>query len=208
MGRNQPGLRVWQPLTLAAAPPTALRFRLLKHTRLNVVAFLNELPKTQHDVTSFVVDISAQTVSTCVFLGRSVELGRGQRRGREDAGSGWEPTGYLMLLLLFQSTLLCFSVNGVFKEGGDLWGPEFAEWPLSQPVVLGTLSFPAAFSSLSFPDLLLSFCPPSLPSPPVFSCLGYGKSLRIRRTQTLESGRSELPSQLWSPVSVGNLHYL
>ncbi|KAM5186728.1 nuclear RNA export factor 1 [Callospermophilus lateralis] len=54
-------------------PPT--RFRLLKHTRLNVVAFLNELPKTQHDINSFVVDISAQT-----------------------------------------STLLCFSVNGVFKE--------------------------------------------------------------------------------------------
>lgn len=43
--------------------PTALRFRLLKHTRLNVVAFLNELPKTQHDINSFVVDISAQTVS-------------------------------------------------------------------------------------------------------------------------------------------------
>lgn len=52
-----------------------MRFRLLKHTRLNVVAFLNELPKTQHDINSFVVDISAQT-----------------------------------------STLLCFSVNGVFKE--------------------------------------------------------------------------------------------
>ncbi|KFO29430.1 Nuclear RNA export factor 1 [Fukomys damarensis] len=52
-----------------------LRFRLLKHTRLNVVAFLNELPKTQHDINSFIVDISAQT-----------------------------------------STLLCFSVNGVFKE--------------------------------------------------------------------------------------------
>lgn len=51
------------------------RFRLLKHTRLNVVAFLNELPKTQHDINAFVVDISAQT-----------------------------------------STLLCFSVNGVFKE--------------------------------------------------------------------------------------------
>lgn len=52
-----------------------MRFRLLKHTRLNVVAFLNELPKTQHDINSFVVDISAQT-----------------------------------------STLLCFSVSGVFKE--------------------------------------------------------------------------------------------
>ncbi|XP_023562769.1 nuclear RNA export factor 1 [Octodon degus] len=52
-----------------------LRFRLLKHTRLNVVAFLNELPRTQHDINSFVIDISAQT-----------------------------------------STLLCFCVNGVFKE--------------------------------------------------------------------------------------------
>lgn len=193
---------------LASPPPTALRFRLLKHTRLNVVAFLNELPKTQHDVSSFVVDISAQTVSTYVFLGRRAELGKGRLRGREDSGSGWEPTWYLMLLLLFQSTLLCFSVNGVFKEGEGLWSAEFAEWSPSQLVVLSTLSFPATFSSLFFLDLLLSFCPPSLPSPPVFSCLGYGQSLRIRRTQTLESGRSELPSQLWSSVSVGSLHYL
>uniref|UniRef100_A0A8C4SED0 Nuclear RNA export factor 1 n=1 Tax=Erpetoichthys calabaricus TaxID=27687 RepID=A0A8C4SED0_ERPCA len=37
------------------------RFRMLKHTRLNVVAFLNELPKTQHDVNSFVVDVHAYT---------------------------------------------------------------------------------------------------------------------------------------------------
>uniref|UniRef100_A0A8C9RGE9 Nuclear RNA export factor 1 n=1 Tax=Scleropages formosus TaxID=113540 RepID=A0A8C9RGE9_SCLFO len=35
------------------------RFRLLKHTRLNVVAFLNELPKTQHDIASFTVDVSS-----------------------------------------------------------------------------------------------------------------------------------------------------
>uniref|UniRef100_A0A8C7FNB2 Nuclear RNA export factor 1a n=1 Tax=Oncorhynchus kisutch TaxID=8019 RepID=A0A8C7FNB2_ONCKI len=34
------------------------RFRLLKHTRLNVVALLNELPKTQHDSASFNVDCS------------------------------------------------------------------------------------------------------------------------------------------------------
>lgn len=40
-----------------------MRFKLLKHTRLNVVAFLNELPKTQHDINSFMVDICAQTVS-------------------------------------------------------------------------------------------------------------------------------------------------
>uniref|UniRef100_A0A8C2Z4B7 Nuclear RNA export factor 1a n=1 Tax=Cyclopterus lumpus TaxID=8103 RepID=A0A8C2Z4B7_CYCLU len=35
---------------------STVRFRLLKHTRLNVVAFLNELPKTQHDIASFNVD--------------------------------------------------------------------------------------------------------------------------------------------------------
>ncbi|XP_054849045.1 nuclear RNA export factor 1 [Eublepharis macularius] len=52
-----------------------MRFRLLKHTRLNVVAFLSELPKTQHDINSFVVDVCAQT-----------------------------------------NTLLCFTLNGVFKE--------------------------------------------------------------------------------------------
>ncbi|XP_005988847.1 nuclear RNA export factor 1 [Latimeria chalumnae] len=44
-----------------------LRFKLLKHTRLNVVAFLNELPKTQHDVNSFVVDVNAQTNTLLCF---------------------------------------------------------------------------------------------------------------------------------------------
>ncbi|XP_043826580.1 nuclear RNA export factor 1 [Dromiciops gliroides] len=44
-----------------------LRFRLLKHTRLNVVAFLNELPKTQHDVNAFVVDICALTETLLCF---------------------------------------------------------------------------------------------------------------------------------------------
>uniref|UniRef100_A0A6Q2ZBE9 Nuclear RNA export factor 1 n=1 Tax=Esox lucius TaxID=8010 RepID=A0A6Q2ZBE9_ESOLU len=41
--------------------PTS-RFRLLKHTRLNVVAFLNELPKTQHDIASLNVDVNTFTV--------------------------------------------------------------------------------------------------------------------------------------------------
>ncbi|RMB90479.1 hypothetical protein DUI87_33080 [Hirundo rustica rustica] len=49
------------------ARPPAMRFKLLKHTRLNVVAFLNELPKTQHDVNSFVVDICAQTNTLLCF---------------------------------------------------------------------------------------------------------------------------------------------
>lgn len=93
LGRRQSGLSVWQLLTSASPPPTALRFRLLKHTRLNVVAFLNELPKTQHDINSFVVDISAQTVSTYFSLDRSVDLGKGQSlRGKEGLGLCWEPT--------------------------------------------------------------------------------------------------------------------
>lgn len=71
--------------------PIALRFRLLKHTRLNVVAFLNELPKTQHDINSFVVDISAQTVSPH-FFPDSLDLGKRQLRGKRGSGSGWEPT--------------------------------------------------------------------------------------------------------------------
>ncbi|XP_028329885.1 nuclear RNA export factor 1-like [Gouania willdenowi] len=32
-----------------------------KHTRLNVVTLLNELPKTQHDIISFTVDVNAYT---------------------------------------------------------------------------------------------------------------------------------------------------
>ncbi|XP_048883414.1 nuclear RNA export factor 1 isoform X1 [Brienomyrus brachyistius] len=43
------------------------RFRLLKHTRLNVVAFLNELPKTQHDIASFTVDVSTCTNTLLSF---------------------------------------------------------------------------------------------------------------------------------------------
>lgn len=46
----------------------AIRFRLLKHTRLNVVAFLNELPKTQHDIASFTVDVNTYTVSPCLLF--------------------------------------------------------------------------------------------------------------------------------------------
>ncbi|XP_030330321.1 nuclear RNA export factor 1 isoform X1 [Strigops habroptila] len=44
-----------------------MRFKLLKHTRLNVVAFLNELPKTQHDINSFMVDVCAQTNTLLCF---------------------------------------------------------------------------------------------------------------------------------------------
>ncbi|KAM3877403.1 nuclear RNA export factor 1-like [Diretmus argenteus] len=40
---------------------------LLKHTRLNVVAFLNELPKTQHDTASFTVDVNTYTNTLLSF---------------------------------------------------------------------------------------------------------------------------------------------
>ncbi|XP_059918226.1 nuclear RNA export factor 1 isoform X1 [Gadus macrocephalus] len=46
---------------------TTLRYRLLKHTRLNVVAFLNELPKTQHDTASFNVDVNTYTTTLLSF---------------------------------------------------------------------------------------------------------------------------------------------
>lgn len=46
---------------------TTMRFRLLKHTRLNVVAFINELPKTQHDTASFNVDVNTYTNTLLSF---------------------------------------------------------------------------------------------------------------------------------------------
>ncbi|KAJ3580746.1 hypothetical protein NHX12_028157 [Muraenolepis orangiensis] len=44
-----------------------MRFRLLKHTRLNAVAFINELPKTQHDTASFNVDVNTYTNTLLAF---------------------------------------------------------------------------------------------------------------------------------------------
>eukprot|EP00066_Takifugu_rubripes_P019544 XP_011608810.1 PREDICTED: nuclear RNA export factor 1 isoform X1 [Takifugu rubripes] len=46
---------------------STIRYRLLKHTRLNVVAFLNELPKTQHDIASFTVDVNTYTHTLLAF---------------------------------------------------------------------------------------------------------------------------------------------
>uniref|UniRef100_A0A672GCW9 Nuclear RNA export factor 1 n=1 Tax=Salarias fasciatus TaxID=181472 RepID=A0A672GCW9_SALFA len=46
---------------------STMRFRLLKHTRLNVVAFLNELPKTQHDIASLTVDVNTYTNTLLSF---------------------------------------------------------------------------------------------------------------------------------------------
>ncbi|XP_068181363.1 nuclear RNA export factor 1 isoform X2 [Antennarius striatus] len=46
---------------------STIRYRLLKHTRLNVVAFLNELPKTQHDIASFTVDVNTCTNTLLSF---------------------------------------------------------------------------------------------------------------------------------------------
>ncbi|ELK07488.1 Nuclear RNA export factor 3 [Pteropus alecto] len=42
-----------------------LRVQLLKHTKHDIVCSLCVLPKTQHDLSSFVVDMWFQTVSTC-----------------------------------------------------------------------------------------------------------------------------------------------
>ena len=67
-----------------------MRFKLLKHTRLNVVAFLNELPRTQHDVSSFVVDVCAQTVRGGRHLGGVREGGGGRGQGFRAGGvMGW-----------------------------------------------------------------------------------------------------------------------
>ncbi|XP_076015673.1 nuclear RNA export factor 1 [Genypterus blacodes] len=46
---------------------STMRFRLLKNTRLNVVAFINELPKTQHDIASFTIDVNTYTNTLLSF---------------------------------------------------------------------------------------------------------------------------------------------
>ncbi|XP_055034866.2 nuclear RNA export factor 1 isoform X1 [Misgurnus anguillicaudatus] len=46
---------------------SSTRIRNLKRSRLNVVAFLNELPKTQHDMSSFTVDVNTYTNTLLAF---------------------------------------------------------------------------------------------------------------------------------------------
>lgn len=46
---------------------SSTRIRNLKRSRLNVVAYLNELPKTQHDMSSFTVDVNTYTNSLLAF---------------------------------------------------------------------------------------------------------------------------------------------
>lgn len=71
-------------------------------------------------------------------------------------------------LLLFQNTLLCFSVNGVFKEGEHLGSPVLE-------AVLAPARLSRSLSYLLFPDLLL-FCPQAIFIGPILSsclfCLG------------------------------------
>ncbi|KAM4018439.1 nuclear RNA export factor 1 [Anomaloglossus baeobatrachus] len=55
-----------------------LRFKLLKYKRLNVVSLLNELPRTQHDLNSFVVDITAQSNTLLCFVVNGVFKVEGQ----------------------------------------------------------------------------------------------------------------------------------
>ncbi|CAI9539641.1 unnamed protein product [Staurois parvus] len=56
----------------------SLRFKLLKHKRLNVVSFLNELPRTQHDLNSFVVDVTTETNTLLCFVVNGVFKVEGQ----------------------------------------------------------------------------------------------------------------------------------
>ncbi|XP_048191295.1 nuclear RNA export factor 5-like [Perognathus longimembris pacificus] len=43
------------------------RMQLLKHTNCEIVVCLSSLPRTQHDFSSYVIDICVQTVSPCFF---------------------------------------------------------------------------------------------------------------------------------------------
>ena len=55
-------------LTFAFFPShTDLRVQQLKHTNSDIVRALCMLPKTQHDLSSFLVDMWFQTVSVCFF---------------------------------------------------------------------------------------------------------------------------------------------
>ena len=71
-------------MTFAFFPsPTDPHFQMMKHTKHDIVHALCALPKTQHDFSSFEVDICFHTVSTCSSLGGEGQKGAG---GKEDEG--------------------------------------------------------------------------------------------------------------------------
>ena len=71
-------------MTFAFFPsPTDPRVQMMKHTKHDIVHSLCALPKTQHDFSSFEVDICFHTVSTCFLLGGEGQKGTG---GKEDEG--------------------------------------------------------------------------------------------------------------------------
>lgn len=126
-----------------------MRFRLLKHTRLNVVAFINELPKTQHDIASFNVDVNTFTVRSCLFCQHVISL------------LCLNNEYVLILFVLFkQNTLLSFTVSGVFKEGELVVNHDFLflPHPLQGELVLGLI-----LMFLMFVFQLLSMVNPESP---------------------------------------------
>jgi nuclear RNA export factor len=70
------------------------RHQLLKRGKLNVVAFLADLPPTRHDPQSFAVDLTVFTVSFSLGFRRSV----------------------LIKILHFQPQMIVLTVTGLFKE--------------------------------------------------------------------------------------------
>ncbi|MEJ1282187.1 hypothetical protein NN561_013140 [Cricetulus griseus] len=81
-----------------------LQRQLLKYTKQDIVDFLRALPKTLHVLSSFQVDMCFQTVSISFCL-----------RTRPYVVRNLCST-LSLCRLLFQDTMLCFSVSGLFKE--------------------------------------------------------------------------------------------
>lgn len=67
------GQGVSAPSSLFLFPSTVLQEQLLKHKKLDIVDSLSVLPKTQHDFSSFFMDMWLQMVSTCFFPGTGSE---------------------------------------------------------------------------------------------------------------------------------------
>ncbi|MFH4276038.1 hypothetical protein WAJ11_20715, partial [Acinetobacter baumannii] len=71
-------------MTFAFFPsPTDPRVQMMKHTKHDIMRALCALPKTQHDFSSFEVDMCFHTVSHCFSLGGEGQKGAG---GKEDEG--------------------------------------------------------------------------------------------------------------------------
>ncbi len=121
-------------------PRPYCRSRLIHRGKLNIVSFLNDLPRTEHDTANLCVDVhfSADTIITLSLSGlfrerQDAQHGQPLRHFNRmfvltAQGSGWS----IVNETLFVTNPTARQVRDAFKAGGATAAPATAQSPASQ----------------------------------------------------------------------------